>query len=160
MDRPQNHWFYQRIKVNAPTYLVFFELAGGLGFLLRRYHLIQPDYFKNPISGVITPYPSVNVELTDGTGAIQWQKNAIPSELYSAQRRSDVVIKTETAPADKSGFGVNMSAVFKPRAQTVNLFYDIGEQIYCRLSNLSYNQTLAQWTPDYIDFAIEGVYIP
>ena len=159
MEKAQSHWYYKRVQVNAPTYNLFFELPGGLSFLLRRFHLIQPDYKTLPGPAYLV-FPSVGVELTDGTGAIRWQKDAIPAQLYSAPRRNGVIMKTETAPADITGYGVNMSAIFKPRAQTINLFYDIGEQIFIRLSGMEYNAAAAQWTPDYIDLAAEGVLIP
>jgi len=159
MDKPQSHWFFKRIKVNAPTYNLFFELAGGLGFLLRRFHIIQPDYIEKP-GPVYHVFPSVGIEFTDGTGATRWQLQAIPGELYSAPRKDAVIIKTEPTPADLLAYGVNMSAIFKPRAHTINLFYDIGEQIYIRLSGMEYDSIIAQYKPDYIDIACEGVYIP
>jgi len=136
---------------------LFFELPGGLAFLLRRFHLIQPDYTTIALVDYI--FPPVNIELTDGTGAIQWQYNAIPADLYSSPRRNGVIIKTETTPADASGYGVNMGCPFKNRAKTVNLFYDIGENIKMRITGMEYNAAAAIYTPNYIDIAAEGVFL-
>jgi hypothetical protein len=96
--------------------------------------------------------------MLDGTGAIRWQLQAVPSELYSAPRVDGVTVKVEPAPADASGFGINMSAVFKPRAQTLNLFYDVGENIKIRLSNMV-NVAGYGYAPNFIDLAFEGYLI-
>jgi len=161
MENKQVHWFFKRFQVNAPVLLHTFELPGGMGFLLRRFHLIQPDHITIPgAPPVIVPFPSVAVELTDGTGATRWQLQAIPAQLYSAPRRDNVIVKAEAAPADLSGFGINMSANFKPRSNTINLFYDIGEQIYIRLSGMEFKTPPATYCPNYIDLAAEGYFIP
>lgn len=154
MRLPQVHWFYKRVKVNAPVQLLYFELAGGLAFLLRRFHLMQPDF----ASGVL--FPKCGVELTDGTGKLRWQLQAIPADIYSAPRSTGVTVKTETAPQDQSGYGVNLSAIFKPRANTVNLFYDVGEQVNIRISGMEFVAIAGIWGPPYIDIAVEGYYIP
>jgi len=159
MDRPQVHWFFQRVAVTSPVMRIFFELSGGLAFLLRRFHLIQPEYVVTP-PAVYTGFPLVGVELTDGTGATRWQLQSIPADLYSAPRRNGVVMKTETAPADAGGLGVNMSAVFKPRSNTINLFYDTGENIFIRLSGMELLTPPGYLCPNFIDLAVEGVYIP
>jgi len=175
----QSHWFYQRIQITAPVVEVFFELAGGLAFLLRRIHSIQPEYVRTGAPGayVYTGFPIVGIELTDGTGAIRWQRESIPATLYSAPRTNGgtstlppdaavppgsingVIVKAETAPADVLGFGINMSAVFKPRVNTINLFYDIGELIKIRLSGMEMLTPPGYLCPDYIDIAAEGVYL-
>ena len=170
----QSHWFFQRIQVTAPVVEVFFELAGGLAFLLRRFHLIQPEYVRTGAfpAYVYTAFPIVGVELTDGTGAIRWQRESIPATLYSAPRLNaenpqnaatpnlnGVIVKTETQPADTLAYGVNMSAVFKPRANTVNLFYDIGELIKIRLSGMQFLAAPGYLCPNYIDLAAEGTYV-
>lgn len=153
----QYHLFFQRIQVNAPSMRVVFQLPGGYAFLLRRFHLIQPDFITIGLVDYI--FPPVNVELTDGGGAIQWQYNAIPADLYSSPRRDGVKIKTEAAPADLSGFSINMGCPFKNRAKTLNLFYDVGENINIRLSGMEYNAAAAIYTPNYIDLAAEGVFL-
>ena len=111
--------------------------------------------FVNNIS-----YPKIGVEFIDGTGAIRWQLDPIPAELYSAPRYNGVTTKIETAPADDKGYGVNLSAVFKPRSNTVNLFYDLGELITCKLTGFEFLTPPGAWCPDYVDIAVEGVYIP
>lgn len=105
-------------------------------------------------------YPQIGVEFIDGTGAIRWQLQALPAQLYSAPRRDGVIVKTEAAPCDMSAYGVNMSAVFKPRSNTINLFYDVGELITCKLTGFEFLTPPAAYCPDYVDIAIEGVYIP
>jgi hypothetical protein len=69
-------------------------------------------------------------------------------------------MKTETAPADQNAYGVNMSAVFKPRSNTINLFYDIGENVLVRLSGMELLAVPGYLCPNYIDLCIEGVFIP
>ena len=159
MEKPQVHWFYKRVKVNNPIELLYFELAGGLSFLLRRFHFIQPEYLETA-PGVFQGFPIVGVELTDGTGATRWQLQAIPADLYSAQRREGVILKTENTPCDPSAYGVNMSSVFKPRSNTINLFYNTGENIYIRLSGMELLTPPGYICPNFIDIAAEGVYIP
>jgi hypothetical protein len=158
-NRPQVHWFFQRVKVLNPVERPYFQLPGGLAFLLRRFHLIQPEYIITA-GPVYTGFPNVLAELTDGTGKTRWQLDAIPAVLYSAPRVSGVKMKTETAPADQSAYGVNMSAVFKPRSNTVNLFYDIGENVSMRLSGMEYLAVPGYLCPNFIDVCIEGVFIP
>lgn len=159
MDRPQTHWFYKRIKAANIQEQFYFELGGGLAFLLRRFHLIQPE--KVTTAGpVTTGFPIVGAEFIDGTGAVRWQLQAIPANLYSSPRSEGVIIKTETAPADMTGYGVNMSAVFKPRSNTVNLFYDVGELITMKLTGFEMLTPPGYLCPNYVDVAIEGVYIP
>jgi hypothetical protein len=51
-----------------------------------------------------------------------------------------------------------MSAVFKPRAQTLNLFYDVGENIKIRISNMV-NVAGYGYAPNFIDLAFEGYLI-
>lgn len=153
----QVYWFFQRVHVTSPVMQLYFELAGGLCFHLRRFHMIQPEYYV-PAVGAKVDFPFVNVELTDGTGAIRWQREAIPAQLYSAPRYNDVTVKTETAPADNKAFGVNLSTVFKPRANTVNLFYDKGENIFVRLSGFELLTPPGYLCPNYLDLAIEGTY--
>lgn len=159
MDKPQQHWFHKRVKVNNPVERLSFQIAGGLGFLLRRFHLIQPEYINIPVNQFIK-FPLVAVELTDGTGAVRWQLQAIPAQLYSAPRLDNVIMKTETSPFDLLAYGVNMSAVFKPRSNTINLFYDIGENIFIRLSGMELLTPPGYLCPNYIDIAIEGYFIP
>ncbi len=158
-DRPQVHWFFQRVKVLSPVERPYFQLPGGLAFLLRRFHLIQPEYVITA-GPVYTGFPNVLAELTDGTGKTRWQLDAIPARLYSAPRLDRVTVKTETAPADQKAYGVNMSAVFKPRANTINLFYDIGENVLIRLSGMEFLAVPGYLCPNYIDICIEGVFIP
>lgn len=158
-DRPQVHWFFQRVHVTAPTERPYFQLPGGLAFLLRRIHIIQPEYVITA-GPVYTGFPNVKAELTDGTGKTRWQLDPIPAVLYSAPRVSGVVMKTETTPADLKAFGVNMSAVFKPRANTINLFYDLGENVLIRLSGMEFLAVPGYYCPNYIDICIEGVFIP
>jgi photosystem II stability/assembly factor-like uncharacterized protein len=105
-------------------------------------------------------YPQIGVEFTDGTGAVRWQLQPIPAKLYSAPRYDGVIVKTEPAPFDQKGYGVNLSAVFKPRSNTINLFYDVGELITCKLSGFEYLAPAGHYCPDYVDIAIEGVYVP
>ena len=154
----QSHWFYRRVKVKNPTETLYFELAGGLAFLLRRFHLIQPEYVKLP-GPIYVGFPFVGVELIDGTGAIRWQMQAIPAQLYSSPRLENVTVKTETTPADQSGYGVNMSAVWKPRSNTINLFYDVGELINIKLSGMQLLTPPGYHCPNYVDIGVEGVYI-
>ena len=158
MDRPQIHWFYKRVKVLNTTEQFYFELPGGLAFLLRRFHFIQPEYVK--VLGVKYGFPLVGAEFIDGTGAIRWQLQSIPAGLYSSPRNEDVIVKTESAPADMKGYGVNLSAVFKPRSNTINLFYDIGELINIKLSGMEILTPPGYLCPNYIDIAVEGVFIP
>jgi len=161
MEKPQVHWFYKRVHAQHPTETIYFELSGGLGFLLRRLHLIQPEKITIPgAPPTIVGFPGVGLELTAGTGAIRWQLSAIPADLYSAPRRNNVIVKTETAPFDQLAFGVNLSAVFKPRSHTVNLFYDIGELINIKISGMELLTPPGYYCPDYIDIAAEGYYIP
>lgn len=157
MDRPQHHWFFQRVHATHNEEYLNFELAGGLAFLLRRFHMIQAEY-ATAHAGI--GFPLVGVEFIDGTGAIRWQKDAIPAALYSAPRFNGVTVKTETKPADMLAFGVNLSAVFKPRSNTINLFYDVGELVRVKLTGFEYIAAFGNYCPDYLDFAIEGVYIP
>jgi hypothetical protein len=159
MENPKQHWFYKRFKVNNPVERWTFQIAGGLAFLLRRFHVIQPEYIEIAPNQFIK-FPVVSVELTDGTGATRWQLQAIPAQLYSAPRLDNVIIKTETTPFDQLGYGVNMSAVFKPRSTTINLFYDKGENIFVRLSGMEKLTPPGYLCPDYIDLAIEGYFIP
>lgn len=158
MRAPQVHWFYKRIKATNAQELIHFELAGSLSFLLRRFHFIQPETIT--ILGVSYSFPIVGVEFIDGTGALRWQLNPIPAELYSAPRKNAVTFKTETTPADQSAYGVNMTAPFKPRSNTINLFYDVGEVVTVKLSGMEYQDPPKYFCPPFIDFAIEGVYIP
>lgn len=159
MEKPQIHWFYKRIKAANIQEQFYFELGGSLAFLLRRFHFIQPE--KVTTAGpVITGFPIVGAEFIDGTGAIRWQLQSIPANLYSGPGSEGVIKKTETAPADLSGFGVNLSAVNKPRSNTINLFYDVGEIITMKLTGFEYLTPPGYYCPDYVDIAIEGVYIP
>lgn len=159
MDKPQIHWFYKRIKTANIQEQFYFELGGSLAFLLRRFHLIQPEKITT-VGPVITGFPLVGVELIDGTGGIRFQLQAIPANLYSSPRSEGVIMKTETAPADADAYGVNMSAVFKPRSNTVNLFYDVGELITMKLTGFEMLTPPGFLCPNYVDVAIEGVYIP
>lgn len=159
MNHPQVHWFYRRVKVNNIIMPIYFELAGGLAFLLRRFHMIQPEYVVVPGPAKVG-FPLVGVEFIDGTGAIRWQLAPIPAKLYSCPRDEGVIIKTETKPADQTGYGINMSAVFKPRSNTINLFYDVGELISLKLSGFELLTPPAYLCPNYVDIAVEGVYIP
>lgn len=158
MDRPQIHWFYKRIKAANIEEQFYFELGGSLSFLLRRFHFIQPE--KVTIGGVTTGFPIIGAEFIDGTGATRWQLQAIPANLYSSPRSEGIIIKTETTPADFSAFGVSMSALFKPRSNTLNLFYDVGEVVTCKLSGFENLTPPGYFCPNYVDIAIEGVYIP
>lgn len=160
MNKPQVHWFYKRVKVGNQVENVYFELASGLAFLLRRFHLMQPDYVKVLPGPVYYGFPGVGIELQSGTGDIRWQLQPIPAQLYSSPRKDGIIVKTETAPADASGFGVNMSANFKPRVNTINLFYDVGETLYIQMTGQQYFNPPGQWGPNYVDIAVEGVYIP
>jgi hypothetical protein len=159
MKKRQYHLFYKRVKVGNQTESLFFELDNGLSYLLRRFILIQPDYgvFAGPLT---VGYPGVGVELETNTGAKRWQLDPVPAELYSAPRKDRVTVKTETAPVDLNGYGVNMSAVFKPRAVTLNLFYDVGEIIYVKITGQEYITPPGAWGPDYIDIALDGEYLP
>jgi len=159
MDRSQTHWFYKRIKARNIQEQFYFELGGSLAFLLRRFHLIQPEKITTP-GPVITGFPLVGAEFIDGTGAIRWQLQSIPANLYSSPRSEGVIVKTENAPADATGYGVNMSAVFKPRSNTINLFYDVGEIVTMKLTGFEKLTPPAYFCPNYVDVAIEGVYIP
>lgn len=158
MDRPQTHWFYKRVKVQNIQEQIYFELGGGLAFLLRRFHFIQPEYID--VLGTRYGFPVIAAEFIDGTGAIRWQLQAIPANLYSSPRSEGVIVKTETAPADQTGYGINMSSVFKPRSNTINLFYDVGEVINLKLSGFELLTPPGYLCPNYIDVAVEGVYIP
>lgn len=159
MDRPQSHWFYKRVHATKLYETIYFELAGGLSFLLRRFHFIQPEYVTTA-GPVLTGFPIIGAEFIDGTGAVRWQLQPIPSNLYSAPRSNGVIVKTETAPVDQTGFGVNMSAVFKPRSNTVNLFYDVGELVTLKLTGFESLTPPGYICPNYVDLAVEGVYIP
>ena len=112
-ETKQSHWFFQRIHAMHHIETMDFELAGGLGFLLRRFHLIQPEYVKLPGPTYIF-FPKVGIEFVSGTGAIRYELQPIPAPLYSAPRFNDVQVKTEIKPFDLKAFGVNLSAVFKP----------------------------------------------
>jgi hypothetical protein len=163
MNKPQIHWFYKRVKVQKARENIYFELASGLAFLLRRFHLMQPETVL--IDAVWRLFPGVGIELLDGTGAIRWQLQPIPAQLYSAPRKDGIIIKQESNPHDQTGYGVNMSANFKPRTNTVNLYYDVGEQIFIDMTGQEYYDTsidlrLNQWMPNYVDLAVEGVYLP
>lgn len=158
MEYPQVHWFFTRVHCLHAEEYPYFQLPGGLAFLLRRIHIIQPEYAE--VLGVNYGFPVIDVELLDGTGATRWQSQAIPENLYSAPRSEGVTVKTETAPVDALAFGVNMSAVFKPRSITLNLFYDVGENIKIRLSNIQLLTPPGYYCPNYIDLAVEGVFIP
>jgi hypothetical protein len=158
MNTKQTHWFFKRIQVQAPVEIAYFQLAAGYAFLLRRFHLIQPEYIQTA-GPVYTGFPRVGVELHDGTGKLRWQLQSIPAEMYSSPRTDGVIVKTETAPFDQTGYGINMSAVFKPRSNTINLFYDTGENIFIRLSGMQLLTPPGFLCPNYIDIAAEGVYI-
>jgi len=158
-ELPQTHWFFKRVHTANPVEMVYFELAGGMAYLLRRFHIIQPEYIKQA-GPIYTGYPKVGVELYDGTGKLRWQLQSIPAEQYSSPRIDGVTVKTEAAPVDLTAYGVNMSAVFKPRSNTINLFYDVGENIFCRLSGMQLLTPPGFMCPDYIDIAMEGIYIP
>ena len=158
MNSSQVFWFFQRVHVLHAEERIYFPLAQGLAFLARRYHLIQPEYLKTLLGPI--GFPLINVEFTDGTGAIRWQKDAIPTNLYSAPTYEGVIVKAETTPADKTGFGINMSAVFKPRAVTLNLFYDVGETIGIRLTGQQLLTPPGYYCPNYVDIAVEGIYNP
>ena len=158
-DGQQYHLFFQRIHVTRAVENPYFQLPGGLAFLLRRFHLIQPEYAKVLPGPVYTGFPLVGVELLSGTGSTRFQLQSIPAQVYSAPRFSNVTVKTESAPVDLLAFGVNMSAVFKPRSVTLNLFYDVGENISIRLSGMEYIAALGYLAPNYIDIAAEGVFI-
>ena len=159
MENQQYHLFFKRVKVQHSVELITFELPGGLAFLFRRFHMIQPEYkiYGGPVTVI---HPPVFVELTDGTGATRWQSQAIPALEYSAPRKDGVVVKTETAPVDQSAYGVNLSACFKPRSVTVNLHYDVGENVFIRLSNMLAVIGTPDYSPNYVDIAAEGVFIP
>lgn len=157
MDHPQVHWFYRRVQVKNIVEPIYFELAGGLAFLLRRFHMLQPEYAAGPAK---VGFPLVGVEFIDGTGAIRWQLDPIPAALYSCPRSEGVIVKTEAAPVDQTGYGINMSAVFKPRSNTINLFYDVGELISVRLNGFELLAPPGYLCPNYVDIAVEGVYIP
>lgn len=160
MDRPQTQWFYRRIHATKLYESIYFELAGGLSFLLRRFHFIQPEYVQTA-GPVFTAFPIIGVEFIDGTGAVRWQKDPIPPDLYSAPRRDGVIIKTETAAADQQGFGINMTAPFKPRSNTINLFYDVGELVTVKLTGFqNLPAPVGYIAPNYVDIAVEGIYIP
>lgn len=160
MDRPQSHWFYRRIHATKLYESIYFELGGGLAFLMRRFHFIQPEYVQTA-GPVYTGFPIIGAEFIDGTGAVRWQLSPIPAELYSAPRRDGVIMKTETAAVDNEGFGVNMSAPFKPRSNTINLFYDVGELVSIKLTGFQLLPAPVGYiAPDYVDIAVEGVYIP
>ena len=159
MDRPQTHWFYKRVKAANIQEQFYFELGGSLAFLLRRFHLIQPEKVIIPL-GADVGFPLVGAEFIDGTGAVRWQLQSIPANLYSSPRSNGVIVKNETAPADATGYGVNLSAVFKPRSNTINLFYDVGELITMKLTGFELLTPPGYLCPNYVDIAIEGVYIP
>lgn len=158
-DKPRTFWFYKRVKIEHPTETVLFHLAAGLGFVFRRFQLIQPDYLITP-GPVTNLFPGLGVELVSGTGIVRWQLQAIPADTYSAPRRDRITVKTETAPVDLLAYGVNMTAPFKPRANTVNLFYDINEIINIKISGQEYFSGPGIWGPNYVDFAAEGFYLP
>lgn len=160
MDRPQSHWFYKRVHATKLYETLFFELPGGLAFLCRRFHFIQPEFVETA-GPVFTQFPIIGFEFIDGTGAIKWQKDPIPPELYSAPRRDGVIVKTETAPYDLEGFGINMSATFKPRTNTINLFYDVGELVTIKMTGFeNLPAPVGYIAPNYVDVAVEGVFIP
>lgn len=159
MQRPQVKWFYRRVHILNPRERVIFELASGLGYLLRSFHFMQPEY--KIVAGPLTlPFPIIGVELQSGSGDIRYQMQPIPAALYSAPRFAGVITKAETSPVDQKGFGVNMSAEFKPRSNKINLFYEQGETIVIYLSGQQYFSGPAIWGPDYIDIALQGVYVP
>jgi hypothetical protein len=143
------------------TGLTGFALAGVRVVNIGGYFWAgtEDGLFQTSFNSII-PYPKLGVEFIDGTGAIRWQLQALPAELYSSPRYNGVVVKTETAPYDNTGFGVNLSAVFKPRSNTINLFYDVGELVTCKLTGFEFLTPPGNFCPDYVDIAIEGVYIP
>ena len=156
--RPQVKWFYKRVKVQDYRERVIFELASGLSYLLRSFLYMQPEY--KIVAGPLTiGFPFVGAEFQSGSGDIRYQLDPIPAPVYSAPRFDGVVTKTETAPFP-GGYGINMSAAFKPRENKINLFYDVGETIVLILSGQQYFSGPAIWGPDYIDIALQGVYIP
>lgn len=159
MERPQYHPFYKRIKVQRATESISFELASGLGYLLRRFHLMQPDY--KIVAGPLTvPFPGVSIELKNGSGSIRKQLQPIPAQLYSAPRKDGITTKTESAPHDLTGYGISFSANFKPRTNTVNLFFDPGETLFIDMTGQQFFPGPGIWGPDYVDIFAEGIYVP
>lgn len=143
------------------TGLTGFAVAGTLAVTIGTHIYAGTDngfFMTDWISGI--GYPIIGVEFTDGIGKTRWQLQPIPAILYSAPRLNGVIVKTEAAPVDQTGYGVNLSAVFKPRSVTLNLFYDVGEIINCKLTGFEYSVAAGGYTPDYVDIAIEGVYLP
>jgi len=144
------------------TGLTGFAIAGTFAVTIGTAHIFagtDDGFFMTDWISAIG-YPRIGVEFTDGTGAVRWQLQPIPAALHSAPRCDGVIVKTETAPYDMTGYGVNLSAVFKPRSNTINLFYDVGEIITCKLTGFEFLSPPAAFCPDYVDLAIEGVYLP
>ena len=144
------------------TGLTGFAVAGTRAIAIGTAHIFAGTDDGFFMTDWITAlgYPRIGVEFTDGTGAVRWQLQPIPAALYSAPRCDGVIVKTEAAPCDATGYGVNLSAVFKPRSNTINLYYDVGELITCKLSGFEFMTPPGAFCPDYVDIAIEGVYIP
>jgi photosystem II stability/assembly factor-like uncharacterized protein len=143
------------------TGLTGFAIAGTFAVTIGTHVYAGTDdgfFMTDWISDI--GYPLIGVEFTDGVGKIRWQLQPIPALLYSCPRYDGVIVKTETAPFDQTGYGVNMSHVFKPRSNTLNLFYDVGEVITCKLTGFEYIVAAGGYCPDYVDIAIEGVYLP
>lgn len=158
MDRKkQYHLFYKRLQVKSGLERIIFELDSGLAFLARRFHAIQPQLIN--FGGASYIFPDVSVSFISGSGSVRYQQSAIPTDLYSSPRRDLVRIKTETTPADLSGYSINMSAAFKNRAKTINLFYGIGETIQLEITGQEYEPIPAIYKPNYIDLALEGIYL-
>jgi photosystem II stability/assembly factor-like uncharacterized protein len=144
------------------TGLTGFAAAGTKPVIIGAAHIFagtDDGFFMTDWISAIG-YPLIGVEFTDGTGAVRYQLQPIPAMLYSAPRYNGVIVKTETAPHDQKGYGVNLSAVFKPRSNTINLFYDVGELITCKLTGFEFMTPPGAFCPDYVDIAIEGVYLP
>lgn len=143
------------------TGLTSYATAGTFAVTLGAHVYAGTDdgFFMTDFINII-PFPEIGVEFIDGTGKTKWQKDAIQAVLYSAPRREGVIVKTETAPADDKAYGVNMTGIFKPRANTINLYYDVGEKIYVRLKGFQFLNPPGFYCPNFVDFAVEGVYIP
>lgn len=108
---------------------------------------------------IVYNYPLVKLSILDSGGGVAYQQEGTPAALRSRPAPNDIVVVTESAPADASGQGVNMTAMQKRRPKEQNYFFDKGDIIRLVISGQEYKPelTVPKYTPDYIDVLIEGV---
>jgi hypothetical protein len=165
------HYFYQRIRVDAPSLFFAEKIPLSYGYVVRRVWIKYPSYVNIDIGeGQIfkVAAPELKLEFLEIASGKTRQPSPLPVSLISSPASNgESYMSTAPSPVDQQGFGMNNSASGSIKYSSIlNYLLQYGDQVWIKFTGQNLQSIIEGvevtpfWNPGFIDIIVEGYMVP